>query len=166
MTTSFRVLTALVLGTGCLPALYAQTLDQRQAEVARRGAHVMPFDLQRTQHIFSKTAKGGIQQVRVRDSSEQDQINLIRQHLSSIASAFSAGNYSGPMHIHGADMPGLALLRQAKPGDIRIDYQELTDGAQITYSSAQEKYVEAIHQWFDAQLSDHGHHASGHLSPP
>lgn len=164
MTTSFKIFTALLLVTGCLPDLHAQTLDQRQAEVARRGAQVMPFDLQRTQHVFSKTADGGIQQVRVRDSSDREQITLIRQHLSTIASAFSAGDYSGPMRIHGTDMPGLSLLRQAKPGDIRIDYTDLVDGAQITYVSTQEEYVEAIHQWFNAQLHDHGRHATGHHS--
>src|SRR6476661_8385628 len=35
----------------------------RQAEVARRGADVMPFDLKATTHVFTKTADGGVQRV-------------------------------------------------------------------------------------------------------
>ena len=34
--------------------------EQRLDEVAERGAHVMPFDLEKTVHIFSKTDTGGI----------------------------------------------------------------------------------------------------------
>jgi hypothetical protein len=36
---------------------------QRQADVAQRGAQVMPFDLSATKHVFTKTADGGVQRV-------------------------------------------------------------------------------------------------------
>lgn len=36
--------------------------EQRLDEVAERGSHVMPFDLEKTTHIFSKTDTGGIQE--------------------------------------------------------------------------------------------------------
>ena len=39
--------------------------EKRLDEVAQRGAHIMPFDLEKTTHIFSKTAKGGLQQVMI-----------------------------------------------------------------------------------------------------
>ena len=41
----------------------AQSLDERQQEVAVAGAEVMPFDLDATTHIFTDTATGGIQDV-------------------------------------------------------------------------------------------------------
>ena len=44
--------------------------EKRLDEVAERGAHVMPFDLEKTTHIFSKTDTGGIQQVIVKDKSD------------------------------------------------------------------------------------------------
>ena len=56
-------------------------------------------------------------------------------------------------------MPGLAELKTAKAGQIKIEYKELPDGAQITYSTEVPKFRQAIHQWFDAQLSDHARHA-------
>ncbi|MEU4684828.1 hypothetical protein [Streptomyces xinghaiensis] len=42
-------------------------------------------------------------------------------------------------------------------------YQERTDGATSTYSTEDPALVGALHDWFEAQLSDHGRHAgTGH----
>jgi hypothetical protein len=133
--------------------------EDRLDEVAKRGAHVMPFSLEQTTHIFSKTEKGGLQQVIVKDSSNAEQIKLIREHLSKISQEFIQGDFSDPAKIHGEGMPGLAELRLAKPGQIKIVYKELPNGAEIDYSTDDTKLVEAIYKWFDAQLSDHAHHA-------
>ena len=94
--------------------------EKRLDEVAERGAHVMPFDLERTLHIFSKTNHGGIQQVIVKNKSDTEQINLIRSHLSKIAAEFKRSNFSNPEKIHGKNMPGLADLKTAKDGQIKI----------------------------------------------
>lgn len=137
--------------------------EERLDEVVEKGSHVMPFDLEQTTHIFSKTSKGGIQQVVVKDSENSEQIMLIRQHLLKISSEFKKGDFSNPAKIHGKDMPGLDILRNTQPEQINIHYKELPDGAEINYTSDEEKVVAAIHQWFDAQLSDHARHAiSGH----
>ncbi len=137
--------------------------EQRLDEVVERGSHVMPFNLEQTTHIFTKTETGGVQQVIVKEPSNTEQIKLIRQHLSKIAGEFQRGDFSNPEKIHGADMAGLAQLRQAKRGDIRIVYKELPNGAQIDYASDVPEFIKAIHAFFDAQLSDHARHAiSGH----
>jgi hypothetical protein len=134
---------------------YEKASNARQEEVAKRGAQVMPFSLERTLHIFTKTKSGGIQQVVVKDPSDTRQITLIRKHLSMISKEFAQGNFSAPASIHGNDMPGLAELEKARPGQLRIEYKELPDGAQIAYSSASPELIDAIHRWFDAQLADH-----------
>jgi hypothetical protein len=139
--------------------VYAVEDGKRLDEVAQRGAHVMPFDLEKTIHVFSKTPKGGIQQVVVKDKSDTEQIRLIRAHLSEISNDFKQRDFSKPARIHGEDMPGLVELKSAKPGQIKIEYAELPDGAQISYSTKSPKLINAIHQWFDAQLSDHARHA-------
>jgi len=139
--------------------------EQRLDEVVKRGSHVMPFNLEQTTHIFSKTEKGGVQQVIVKDPANAEQIKLIRQHLSKIAHEFQQGDFSNPAKIHGDTMPGLEELRSAKSGQISIVYKELPDGAEIDYSTEEPILINAIHQWFDAQLSDHARHAiSGHSS--
>lgn len=133
---------------------------RRLDKVAERGAHVMPFDLEKTLHIFTKTSRGGLQQVVAKDAADSQQIGLIRRHLSQIARDFRDGNFSAPTRIHGEAMPGLADLKAAQPGQIRIEYRERADGAQISYSTASPRLVGAIHQWFDAQLRDHARHAT------
>jgi hypothetical protein len=137
--------------------------ETRLNEVAERGAKVMPFDLEQTTHVFTKTEKGGLQQVIAKDPTQGEQIGLIRQHLSKIAREFKQGDFSDPAKIHGKAMPGLAELRTAKAGTIQIEYRELPAGAQIDYSTDNPGLVEAIHRWFDAQLGDHARHAvAGH----
>lgn len=129
---------------------------QRQAEVAERGKEVMPFSLAATIHVFGKTARGGVQQVVVRQAGDAGQVELTRQHLQEIREQFLQGDFSGPTRIHGADMPGLAELRAAGPGQMAIAYKDIPGGAELTYSTADPALVAALHQWFDAQLTDHG----------
>jgi hypothetical protein len=153
---------ALVLGP-TFGGLVSKAQTPRQEEVAARGAEVMPFKLSSTAHIFTKTSTGGVQQVIAKNPSDTDQIRLIRSHLENIAARFHHGDYSGPTETHGAQMPGLAKLKAARPGDIRILYTNLNDGGQIEYSSKSPDLISAIHEWFDAQLSDHGADAmAGH----
>lgn len=149
----------LLLGTLALAASARANDTPRQMDVSRRGADVMPFSLAATTHVFSKTADGGIQQV-VTKTHDPKQVTLIREHLSAIAQRFSAGDFGAPGQIHGADMPGLAALRAAKPGELDIRYRDLPNGGEIAYRSKQGRLVAALHQWFDAQLSDHGHDAT------
>ncbi len=154
---AFPILLMLLVS---MPAHAAGPTDEKRLdEVAERGTHVMPFDLEKTLHIFSKTPEGGIQQVVVKDKLDSEQIQRIRGHLSEISVAFKQGDYSKPAHIHGQDMPGLNALKTASPGQVKIEYIELPDGAQIDYSSHSPHLIRAIHQWFDAQLSDHARHA-------
>ena len=140
---------------------------QRQAEVAKLGADVMPFSLKATTHIFTKTAEGGIQRVVAKSASDALQVKLVRAHLRDIQTQFLQGDFSGPAHIHGAEMPGLADLRAAKPGQISIDYKDVDAGAELTYRTKNARLVAALHRWFDAQLSDHGADAmAGHMHRP
>jgi hypothetical protein len=151
-------LSAALLMTASAQAAGKPTED-RLDEVAKRGAHVMPFSLERTTHIFSKTPKGGLQQVIAKNRSDAEQIGLIRRHLSKISQEFMRGDFSDPAKIHGENMPGLEELRKASPGQIKIAYKELPNGAEIEYSTDGRQLIDAIHRWFDAQLSDHARHA-------
>lgn len=136
---------------------------QRQAEVSELGKDVMPFSLSATTHIFSKTDEGGVQQVIAKKVDDTGQVKLVRQHLQEIRVQFMKDDFSGPSHIHGKNMPGLAELRDAKPGQIDITYKDVKGGAELTYKTSEAKLVAALNKWFDAQLSDHGKDAmEGH----
>jgi hypothetical protein len=46
---------------------------------------------------------------------------------------------------------------------VAISYRDVPGGAELRYRSADPRLVAALHQWFDAQLSDHGADAAeGH----
>jgi len=144
----------------------AMAQAQRQAQVAERGKDVMPFSLDATLHVFTKDAEGGIQQVVARDAKDATQTASVRQHLKDIRAQFLKGDFSGPGHIHGADMPGLKELAAAQPGQISIAYQDIPGGAQLSYRTREAVLVAALHEWFEAQVSDHGKDAmAGHAHP-
>jgi len=157
------VLIGLVLtGSGCGTSSADRprvASTDRQAEVAEKGASVMPFDLERTTHEFVKTGSGGVQTVVADDPDDAAQIRLIRDHLSHEAREFRAGHFTDPVRIHGDDMPGLDALRTSADR-IDIAYVDLPRGGQITYTTAEADLVGALHAWFDAQVSDHGSHAT------
>ncbi len=162
LTTAFLLIALLLT----VPAHAAEKAsEQRLDEVVQRGSHVMPFDLEQTTHVFSKTEQGGVQQVIVKDSANVEQIQLIREHLTKISHEFQQGDFSNPAKIHGENMAGLEELRKARRGELTVDYRELPNGAEIVYSTQLPILIHAIHQWFDAQLSDHARHAvSGHAN--
>jgi hypothetical protein len=157
------VLLVFLLGlAGCSSAEVpeeASPVTERQEMVATRGVDVMPFDLERTTHIFEKREDGGLQQVVADAPDDGEQIRLIRGHLMEEAERFRDGDFHDPAMIHGDDMAGLHELMLGAER-ITIIYSELPDGAQIQYATDDAELVSAIHAWFDAQLADHGAHAT------
>jgi len=133
----------------------------RQAEVARNGSVVMPFDLNRTTHVFTDTDTGGREVVTANDPADTQQIDLIRGHLKGLVTKFSRGDFSDPAAIHGDAMPGLAQLR-AGYSRIEFIYEELPNGAALTYRTSDPVMVSVLHTWFAAQRNDHGSH---HTTP-
>lgn len=130
----------------------------RQADVAAKGRQVMPFDLERTTHRFAKTETGGVQTVVSDNPSDSEQIRLIRDHLEKENTKFERGDFGDPAAIHGKQMPGIAEL-SAGYRRITTDYTTLPDGGRITYVTDDPELADALHEWFDAQVSDHGSHA-------
>ncbi len=157
----YLVLFSFLTVTNTLPVVAVEpATNDRLDEVERLGEHIMPFDLNQTLHVFSKTKQGGVQQVISKIPSDANQIALIRDHMKEIAIKFKKGDFTDPTKVHGKNMPGLNELKNAEPGSIAIQYLELINGAEITYSTNTPTLISAIHQWFDAQLSDHARHAT------
>ncbi|MBU2648229.1 hypothetical protein KKI24_26215 [bacterium] len=119
------------------------------------GHSVMPFSLAKTLHIFQMTESGGVERVIVKDAADRDQVTMIQHHLQIEAGAFQRGDYSDPISLHGADMPGLKEL-QAGAAQIRVSYTALPKGAEIVFETSDLRLLTAIHRWFGAQLSEHG----------
>jgi mono/diheme cytochrome c family protein len=140
------------LAVGC-----GSATPDRQEQVAEIGAEVMPFDLERTTHIFEKLESGGLQQV-VSDDGDGEQIELIRMHLADEAARFSRGDFHDPAMIHGDDMAGLHELTTGAER-LTINYSDVEGGGQVLYTAEDDALVTALHTWFDQQVADHGTHA-------
>ena len=118
------VLTAVGCGTAT---------PDREEQIAESGREVMPFDLERTTHIFEKLDNGGLQQV-ISDDGDGEQIELIRMHLTDEAERFSEGDFHDPAMIHGEDMAGLHELTTGAD-KLTINYSDVDGGGQIDTQS-------------------------------
>ena len=134
----------------------------RQEAVEARGATVMPFDLKATTHTFDATDTGGIQTVVADDPSDNEQIALIRSHLRKEVQRFRRGDFGDVESIHGHDMPGVRTLA-ANADSLDVTYGDVDHGGEVVYASGDPAMVTALHDWFAAQLRDHGADAhAGH----
>ena len=138
--------------------------DHSNSSFEEREIEVMPFDMDKTMHIFSDTAFGGVQQVIAMDNNDAEQIQLIQEHLTEQSQRFAKGDFGDPSFLHGYDMPGLSELAEAaKNGLVIVSYEALSNGAAISYSSENLQTIIDIHLWFQAQVTDHGSHATAQL---
>lgn len=128
---------------------------------SQREQEVMPFDLDATLHTFEKSEQGGFERVTVKNAEDERNIALIRDHLRKEADLFARGDFSDPAYLHGADMAGLSILEEAAAaGRLTVSYTDVPDGAELTFGAANETVLAALHAWFDAQVNDHGDHAT------
>lgn len=107
----------------------------------------VPFSNHNSTQIFQKNTTGGIQQVVAKDPNDKALVAAVRSYLEAEAQRFGNGDYSGPFK-------GVRYLKAVKPGQISIIYRNVQAGAAIDYVGADAAAMDAIHKWFDAQLSD------------
>jgi hypothetical protein len=145
---------ALVFGT--LLSSCAKS-DHSRAAIEKHSQQVMPFNMDTAMHMFTPTSTGGLQQVVVHNGGKQ-QIMLVRQHLKKEAAAFSRGDFSDPAYNHGNEMPGLSELERDYT-HLSVIYRGTEQGGEIVYTSSDLQVIAAVHDWFKAQVRDHGSHA-------
>lgn len=151
---SLSRLALVVVVTLLLPHAHASA-ETKQERVHRMSHQVMPFEMDKTVHVFRMTESGGVLEVLARDPEDTDQVALVRRHLRHEAMRFRHGDYADPEQLHGDDMPGLPELR-ANHERVEVSYDELPAGARITFMTGDLTTMTAIHRWFGAQLSEHG----------
>lgn len=154
------LLAAGLIGGGSKRARAEQDASRRTM-IHERAPLVMPFDLDKTVHVFERTPEGGVQQVRAKDPADEKEIYSIREHLKEEAERFARADFSDPARLHGHDMPGLDVLRRSA-GKLTVAYRDLSDGGEIVYDTRDPEVLAAVHQWFGAQLHDHGPDATDH----
>lgn len=162
------LLIALSLWMGLAEA--KETVATKPAENTPASSSLVPYDAQQALESFSKTVHGGVMHIVAKSADNTQQIKLIQQYLRQTAAEYKKGDFSSTERFHGSDMPGLAQMKSAKADDIRYDYQALPNGGQIHFSTEYPHLLNALHNWFDAQIKEHGsaalpEHEQHHASP-
>lgn len=157
-------------------ALLAGVVEAKESEVPQSSPSVpahgqaAPYDRAQALESFSKTVHGGILHIVAKSANDAEQIRRIQHYLRQTAGEFQKGDFSSTERYHGPDMPGLAQMKAAQPGEIRYDFKRLPDGGQIHFSTEYAPLLTALHHWFDAQVAEHGGatlpgHSQHHAAP-
>jgi hypothetical protein len=151
-----KMLGLIALGLATATAVGAQQggTASHQAEVNRRGAHVMRFDQDATVHRFSLYEDGGAIEVNVKASADKTNREAIRAHLPHIAAMFAAGDFEAPMLVHDTNVPGTADMTRLR-ALISYRYVETAHGGRIDIVAADAEAVSAVHRFLRFQIDDH-----------
>ncbi len=150
---------SFIVALGALYAVGSRSKRNRAGNAESSNSETRPFDTRKAKQIFQLLLNGGLQTVVIIDTADQEQIVLIQARLKDQAEKFQKGDFSDSVMIHGNDMPGLAEM-QLGVKQITIRYDPLSDGGQISYSTANPELVKSIHRWLMAQLSDQSKNAA------
>jgi hypothetical protein len=129
------------------------TSDSAFAELQKRGKVEMGVDQYSSTHRFDDLADGGRIEL-TRDASDSVGVSTIREHLTSIASAFAGGDFSTPFAVHAREVPGTKTMA-AKRDAIRYEFKPLPGGGEVRISSRDPEAIRAIHAFMAFQRGDH-----------
>lgn len=127
---------------------------QRLADLKTRGREAMGFDQDKTTHHFRLTVDGGIIQVEVNDSADDDNLKQIRTHLAQIAAEFRVGTFQKPQATHDEVPPGVSEMQRLK-SEIRYAFEETPHGAMVRIRSTNSEAIKAIHEFLRYQIKEH-----------
>jgi hypothetical protein len=131
----------------------AADADSRFADVQRRGHAAMGVDQYTSTHLFQPLPDGGRIELQ-RDTADSAGMLRILEHMSKIAAAFGAGDFTVPGFVHAGDVPGTAVMA-ARRARIRYVVESLPRGAAIRLTTGDSSAIAAIHEFLAFQRQDH-----------
>jgi hypothetical protein len=125
------------------------------AELNKRGDHVMGFSHEKTTHHFELNHDGGIIEVRTNDLADSQSRDEIRSHFQHIVQMFATGNFNVPMLVHSTkDVPGTAVMSQQK-NQLHWQLEDTARGARIVITADNKPALDAVHEFLRYQIDDH-----------
>jgi len=107
-----------------------------------------------SQHVFEPLADGG-RIVLQRDVADSAGTQTIREHMRTIAAAFSNGDFTLPGFVHEMkDVPGTMVMTELR-SEITYTPRDLPRGGEVILSTANPRAVQAIHDFLAFQRGDH-----------
>src|SRR5262249_184145 len=100
------------------------------------------------------TIDGGIIEVDVNDSSDDENLQLIRRHLKEIAAEFQRGIFQKALATHNEVPPGVLKMQQLQLS-INYAFSESARGAFVRISSSNGVAVAVIQDCLRYQIREH-----------
>jgi hypothetical protein len=139
-----------------IPLIIAAVLTVPGAMAAQqsRANHAMGFDQDKTTHHFLLYEDGGTIDVRVKDVGDTTNRDAIRSHLPHISKMFGSGDFSTPMLVHDANVPGTKELAALKDR-VQYTYIETPAGGRVDIVTTDREALDAVHRFLRYQIADH-----------
>lgn len=132
--------------------------DSAFAALQARGLAAMGVDQYTSTHRFDILADGGRIELQ-RNVEDSTGVAVIREHLRSIADAFSKGDFSTPFLVHADTVPGTRVMADRR-SHITYTFHELPRGGEVRLTTRDPAALAAIREFMLFQRSDH--RAGGH----
>jgi hypothetical protein len=146
------------LSAAQMPAGMTHEEHQKQmakdAALAKRGAEVMGFDQEATNHHFILAADGGAIEVTAKSASDTASLNAIRTHLKEIAGQFAAGDFEKPLMTHAETPDGVAGMT-ARKNAIAYEFESLPAGGRVRIRTKDAAALDAVHKFLQYQIREH-----------
>jgi len=154
MSSRLCVLLFAVFLFGSVASSQTMMTQQQMDEMNKRGDKHMGFDHTKTTHHFLLAKNGGTIRVEAIDAKDSESRDQIRKHLHHISMMFADGNFNTPMLIHEKTPPGSDVMSKLK-AEIRYEFKETDNGAEIVISSENAEAVVAIRDFLKFQIKEH-----------
>jgi hypothetical protein len=127
--------------------------DTAFTALQERGRTVMGVDQYTSTHRFDDFDDGGRIELRQMQGDSAG-VRAIRAHLSQIARAFAAGDFSAPGLVHARHVPG-AQTMAARHKSIKYDFRAIAGGGQIRITTDDPQALQAVHAFLRFQRQEH-----------
>ncbi len=110
------------------------------------------FDVTAVTQVLTRVSNGTIRRVTANETSDAQQIGLIRATLKKQAEQFSYGTLPAPANGRPPGA-GYSTLQAAAPGQLRGQYFEVRAGAEIRYTTDDPSLAATLQLWLDSEIS-------------
>ena len=114
------------------------------------------FDIKAVSQLLTRISNGTIRRVTANDTSDANQIGLIRANLKKQAEQFSSGMLPPASRPGAAPVAGFSTLQAAAPGQLHGQSFEVRAGAEIRYTSSDPSIAAALQLWLESENSAAG----------
>ncbi|HKP49504.1 MAG TPA: hypothetical protein VJU17_05765 [Gemmatimonadales bacterium] len=142
-----------VFVSAAAPSAAQDPADTGFKSMQSRGRAVMGVDQHSSTHRFEDLPDGGRIELQ-RNRPDSAGVQVIREHLRTVASAFAKGDFTAPVLVHAGEVPGARTMAE-KHRAIRYQYRPLPLGGEVRISTGDAEALQAIHTFLDFQRREH-----------